>query len=540
MKKEILFLLALALVVAACATISSPTGGPKDEQPPRLVRSSPDSAQRNFQGKTIELTFDEMLQLNNPKEEIIITPSLGKQTKFKLKDERVTIEPELPFRENSTYTISFREGIKDATEGNVAEDLRLAFSTGPDLDTLFISGTLKDALLEKIPENITVAIYQADTFNIFQHTPEYFTKSNNKTGTYRITNLKEGTYRIYAFQDKNKNLKIESQSESFGFISEPFQLQGNLSNVDISLARVDSRPLRLTTIRTIADVNTIRFNKPVVDYRITGPRPVLTTFGTTQSEVIAYYPTTPETPGLDSISVSLTATDSLQQKIDTAVYIKKTERDKIEETFTVSATDPEFNADTNELAFTLSYNKPIKAFLPDSIFILSDTATIVPISLANARMDTVRKQIHYLHKLQLRDSLIAPLLRIGKGTLISIDNDSSKASSRNINVLNPQNTATLLFQIDTEEPNYIVEVIDSQNKVVASAINNPNPVFRYLKPQTLKLRVIIDTNANGKWDTVNYLTNTQAERVIYYLNSEKKTEIPLRANWEVGPNTIKF
>src|SRR5205085_2581106 len=160
----------------------------------------------------------------NPREEIIITPSIGKKTQFKLKDSKVIIEPEFPLRENTTYTLNFREGIKDATEGNIAEDLRLSFSTGPDLDTIYISGTVRDALTEKLPENITVAIYQADTFNIFQHTPEYFTKST-KAATYKITNLKAGTYRIYAFDDKNKNLKVESQSESFGFLSEPIQLQ---------------------------------------------------------------------------------------------------------------------------------------------------------------------------------------------------------------------------------------------------------------------------------------------------------------------------
>jgi uncharacterized protein (DUF2141 family) len=539
MRKNLLFVLTLALLVAACATISSPTGGEKDAIPPRLIRSSPDSAERNFHGRTIELTFDEMLQLNNPREEIIITPSIGKKTQFKLKDSKVTIEPEFPLHENTTYTLNFREGIKDATEGNIAEDLRLAFSTGPDLDTIYISGTVRDALTEKLPENITVAIYQADTFNIFQHTPEYFTKST-KAATYKITNLKAGTYRIYAFDDKNKNLKVESQSESFGFLSEPIQLQVSAKNVAITLTRVDSRPLRLTSVRAIADVNTIRFNKPVTEYRIKGPAPIMSTFGTNQSELIAYYPMSPSTPAEDSVSVSLTAMDSLQQKIDTAIFIKKTAREKIEEKFTVAATDPRFNAETNELEFTLTFNKPIRSFIPDSLFIVSDTATIVPLNITDARIDTIRKQLNYRHKLQLKDSLVAPLLRIGKGTLISIDNDSSKAISRDLDVVNAQNTATLLVQVDTREPNYIIQVLDSQGKIIASAVNNPKPTFHYLKPQTLKLRVIIDSNGNGKWDTVNYLTNSQPERIVYYLNSEKKTDIPMRANWEVGPNIIKF
>jgi uncharacterized protein (DUF2141 family) len=526
-----------ALIVLACATISTPTGGPKDEQPPVLLRSSPDSAQRNFHGRTIELTFSEMLQLNNPKEEIIITPSLGKKTKFTLKDDRVIIEPELNLRENTTYTINFREGIKDATEGNIAEDLRLAFSTGPDLDTLSISGTVRDALTEQIPKTITVAIYEADTFDIFQDNPEYFTRSA-KDGTFRITNLKPGNYRIYAFFDKNKNLKIESQTEEFGFLSQPIPLQSSVKKLTIALARVDSRPLRFASVRTIADINTLRFNKPIVSYKINSQVPILSTYGTSQTEVIAYYPQTDQP--VDSLLISMTALDSIDQRIDTAVYIKKTDREKIEESFKMTTSDTEFNGETNELQFKVTFNKPIQRFNNDSIYILSDTATVIPIDLRAAKLDTATKQLTYKHKLQVKDSLIAPLLRLGKGTFISIDGDSSHGQSMELTALYLQTTATLLVEIKTQEKNYIVQLVDSQNNIVASSTNDPKPIFKFLKPQTLKLRAIIDKNGNGKWDTVNYLKNQEPEQAVYYMNSEKKYDIPLRANWEVGPNVLSF
>jgi uncharacterized protein (DUF2141 family) len=531
-------LLPLLILALSCATISSPTGGPQDEDPPILISSRPDSAQRNFQGRDIQLTFNELLKLENPKEEIIITPSLGKRTKFILKDERVTIEPELPFRENTTYTISFREGIQDATEGNAPEDLRLAFSTGPDLDTLSISGTIRDALKEAIPENITVALYEADTFDIFQHTPDYFTKSKKKDGTFRITNLKPGNYRIYAFDDKNKNLKVESQSEAFGFSSQPISLQNNAQNITIAMARVDSRPLKLTSVRTMADINTLRFNKPVSSYKITPPVPVLTTFGTTQSEVIAYYPAS-SNPS-DSLSVSLSALDSLDQRLDTTIYLKRTDRERIEESFAAKTTQPLYNGETGEFEFKVTFNKHIRAFTNDSIYILSDTSTVIPVDLNLAQLDTARKQLAYKQKLQVKDSLIAPLLRLGKAAFISIDNDSSRNQSLDVEALYQHTTATLLIEVVTDQKNYIIQLLDTQGNIVASATNDPKPVFRFLKPQTLTLRAIIDTNGNGKWDTVNYLTNREAERAVYYLNSEKKTAIPLRANWEVGPNTFSF
>src|SRR5688572_21945866 len=64
---------------ATCARQTSPTGGPQDTIPPRLVSATPAHRSTNFQGKTIELTFSEFIALNNPKEQLIITPSPGKE-----------------------------------------------------------------------------------------------------------------------------------------------------------------------------------------------------------------------------------------------------------------------------------------------------------------------------------------------------------------------------------------------------------------------------------------------------------------------------
>lgn len=531
--------LPLMLIVLACANQTAPMGGPKDEKPPVLVRSSPDSNQRNFRGRNIELTFNELLQLNNPKEEIIITPPVGKKTQFRLKDNKVIIEPELPLRENTTYTISFREGIKDVTESNVAEDLHLAFSTGPDLDSLYIEGKIKSALLEKLPENITIAIYESDTFNIMQHTPEYFTKST-KTGTFRITHLKPGTYRIYAFQDKNKNLKLETQSEQFGFLSRPIELTKHATKLEIALVRIDSRPLKLTSIRTQSTTNTIRFNKQIARYTIRSTPAVLATFGTDHTEILAHYPNVNTSQPIDSMKVSLTAIDSVEQRIDTSFYIRRDGREKIKETFRTATTEPRFIVESNLLEFTTTFNKPIRSFMEDSLYLESDTATFIPLKLANIKLDTALNKLTYSHKLTLTDSLIVPSLRLGKGFLISIDGDSSKAESRTVEVLNMANTAALLVEVQTKHPNYIVQVVDPQDKVVASIANNPKPVFRYLPPKTYRVRVVVDTNGNGMWDTANYLQNREPERVVYYLNSDKKSEIPLRANWEVGPNVIKL
>ena len=65
------------LFVLGCAKQTAPTGGPKDTIPPILISSRPSTQQTNFNGLSIQLTFNEQLILNNPKEQIIITPDLG-------------------------------------------------------------------------------------------------------------------------------------------------------------------------------------------------------------------------------------------------------------------------------------------------------------------------------------------------------------------------------------------------------------------------------------------------------------------------------
>ncbi len=207
-KLRIAIALTLTCCLYRCAVQTTPQGGPKDEDPPVLVRSSPQEKETNFKGKIVELTFDEKVTLFNATEEIIITPSPGKQIDFQAKQNKITIEPKDRWKENTTYSISFREAVKDLTEGNSADTLHLAFSTGAEIDSLLISGRIKNSIIETIPQKITVAIYQADTFDIFKHAAVYFTKTD-KSGRFKIENLKAGNYFIYAFDDRNKNLKVD-------------------------------------------------------------------------------------------------------------------------------------------------------------------------------------------------------------------------------------------------------------------------------------------------------------------------------------------
>jgi hypothetical protein len=223
--KWIFILLATVLLLQQCAKQTAPTGGPKDAIPPQLVRSNPEKKGVNFKGNEIELTFDELIQLNNPREQLIITPSIGKKFELTAKKNRVTLELNAPLQENTTYNINFRESIQDLTEKNPAK-IKLAFSTGSYIDSLSVTGFVIDLLTDLRVKNYTVALVQAtDTFNIFKH-PASWISLTDDAGKFSIENLKPGSYFLYAFEDRNKNLIVDSKTEKYGFKSENINLAG--------------------------------------------------------------------------------------------------------------------------------------------------------------------------------------------------------------------------------------------------------------------------------------------------------------------------
>ncbi len=515
-------------------------GGPKDTIPPTVTKYTPKENQKNFKDKEVVLDFNEAVVLNNPKDEIIIIPSPGKKTEFKLRGNSVVIVPENPWKDSTTYNINFREGVKDQTEGNVAKDkkgadVHLAFSTGPIIDTLSVSGHVKNGIDEKIPENITIALYTSDTFNIFEDIPEYFTKSN-KEGNFSITNLKSNKYKLYAFDDKNKNLKAETRSEKFGFLSRTIDLDSAVKGLEIGMVNIDTRPPKLTSNRNQADINTIRFSKSMASYRIVTDTPVVSTFSNNQTEILAYYPIV----SVDSMKVRIEAIDSTHQKVDTAIYIKKSDKQRIKEAFKVTPGEAKYNVETNQFNFSVTFNKPILAINPDSIYIRYDSATILPLKFKSLKYDTIFNRMSVSEVIPI-DSLPKSLsVTLAPSYLISVENDSSKTASSSLRLFDAATTAILFVTVQTKEPHFIIQLLNGQNKVVQQEVDKKQLTFKYLTPESLKIRAIIDTNANGKWDTAIYPENREPERTVYFINTDKKFEVPLRANWEVGPLIFKF
>ncbi|CAN5598152.1 Ig-like domain-containing protein [soil metagenome] len=538
MRTKIVHILAILILYSGCANITTPNGGPKDIAPPKKVSSIPEHKQKNFAGKTVEITFNEYVKFNNPKEEIIISPSPGKEIEYKIKQNKVSIKPKDGWQPETTYSILFREGIKDFTEGNVPPNLKLAFSTGPTIDSLAITGRIFNLLKGTAAEKITVAIFAQDTFDIFVHKPSYFTKTD-KQGSFTLENLKAGTYTVYAFDDKNKNLKVESRAERYGFLANKIDLTKNVDSIKIGLISLDARPLKIASIRNAGAITRVRFNKSATEYLIDEDTTIVNTYGDNQTELLLR---NPPTLG-DSIQIHLTASDSLLTNLDSTFYIKKTAIVPPKETFKWSIGEPTIESETGKFTTKITFNKPLSYINFDSLYIERDTVYKIPISKTDITIDEHRKEIIVLKNLdkKLFKAETDPIfnLKARPTFLRTLDSDTSKAITKSVPTIWPEDTGTLIVEVKTTERNYLIQLLDGDN-IVASIKNPTRHIFKFVKPTTYQLRIIIDSNSNGKWDPGNYYKRIEPEKAIFYSAPDGKQTFPIRANWELGPLILRF
>jgi uncharacterized protein (DUF2141 family) len=527
-------LITIIAIASSCANVMAPTGGPKDEIPPQLLSTVPKQGQTNYHGSRVMLEFDEFLKLKNAKDEIIITPTIKEPT-FTVKKNIVTIEFAEKLQDSTTYSISFRESIQDLNESNPAEDLHLAFSTGPQIDSLEINGRVTELLKGQPARKFTVALYQSDTFDIFKHRPLYFTQSN-KDGAYKLQNLKPGEYGLYAFEDKNKNLVLDTKSERYGFWKERISLQGRVDSIFLKVIALDARPIAVSGIRSMGHFTKVRLNKNLTTYRIhsldSTDKLIPNCFSVNQAEIDIF----PNKAIGDSTLITLTGIDSLEQRIDTTFYVKQTSAKSLKEKIKITIGKIQVIEETQEFSAELSTSEVIKAVLPDSIFIPIDTINRITFKASEIKFDTIFRKLTIRKTLNPRDSINwkKTKLTLGGMAFTSIHGDSSVTATAPITFVATAETAILIVEFATVKPNTLIEILDNRFVSLGTYPMSKSLTIKNLKPASILLRRIDDTNGNGRWDPGNPNLKIPPEEVTFYKNPDGSVQTPLRANWEVN------
>ena len=573
---RLLYGMLLLTVIYSCANIGSPNGGPYDETPPKFVSSTPVPNQINYTGKKIEILFDELIQIEKPSENVIITPpqmelpvirSAGKKAVIELKD---TLKP------NTTYTIDFTNSISDNNEKNVFENFSFAFSTGDIIDTLEVSGVLLNAEnLEPMP-GITIGLHNNLEDSAFVKLPFVRTSRTNDKGQFTIRNITPGTYHIFALNDVNRDYKFDQPGEDIAFLDSVIVPSFELTT------RQDTTWKDSLTIDTIRTVGYTRFFPDNIELRLfkekferqymvkperpdekyftlrfntkldTVPVPVPINFTPEDSTWYFVQQTEGGTavnywladstvwkqdtlqvqvsyPKSDSLNILRPQTDTVQLVLRRrpAEKKKKKKRDEPDPiVFLGMQVDAPSSMDLFD-TISVTFNEPVLDINKEMFFL-------------DQKIDTVWNTVDFDFFPDSTNSLNYFIRRPWKyGEEYRIEVDSAAIHSLygkwndfftgEFKIKKEDEYGYLYLNINGVDTTAFVELLSSGDAPVRKAkVKDGGVLFMDLKPDKYYARIVIDTNGNGVWDTGNYIEKRQPEEVYY---SPKMYEI--MQNWQV-------
>lgn len=209
-------LLAL-LALQGCARMGSPDGGWYDETPPKVIGATPADRQTNVREKKINIYFDEYIKVDNPSENVVVSPPQTEAPEIKPEGKKISIKLIDNLKDNTTYTVDFSNAISDNNEDNPLGNYTYSFSTGDHIDTLEVSGyVLNAADLEPI-KGILVGLYDNLNDTAFTRTPMIRVSRTDARGHFTIKGVAPGNYHIYALQDMDNDFRFGQKSEKIAF-----------------------------------------------------------------------------------------------------------------------------------------------------------------------------------------------------------------------------------------------------------------------------------------------------------------------------------
>lgn len=207
----------IVAILSACASIGNPSGGSRDEDPPRLVKASPAQGATNVQASRIILDFDEIVNLKDAFTNVVMTPAAKSAPRASASGRRVTIDLPDSLLPNTTYTIDFGKAIEDNNEGNRLPGFFYTFSTGPVLDSLRVSGIVLSADNLEPQQGITVGLHTDLSDSAFVSTRLVHIARTDDRGRFIIRGLPDRPYRIFALNDKDADLRYANPEEELAF-----------------------------------------------------------------------------------------------------------------------------------------------------------------------------------------------------------------------------------------------------------------------------------------------------------------------------------
>ncbi len=206
-----------ALLLSSCAKMGSPDGGWYDEEPPRVIGATPADKGVNVKSTRIYINFNEFIKIDNPTQNVVVSPPQLEAPEIKGQGKRISIELMDSLKANTTYTIDFSNAISDNNEGNPLGNFTYSFSTGDHIDTLEVSGYVLQADNLEPVKGILVGLYDDLSDTIFKKKPMLRVSRTDSRGRFTVKGIAPGKYRVYALQDADGDYVFGQKSEMLAF-----------------------------------------------------------------------------------------------------------------------------------------------------------------------------------------------------------------------------------------------------------------------------------------------------------------------------------
>ena len=555
------FAFILMLSFTRCANVVTPSGGPKDTIPPVVLQSVPENQATNFQDKEIHITFDEYVVLNNPTNNIFISPPLENNPDYKLSGKSLIIKFKEPLKSDATYSINFGEAIKDLHEGNIFKDYSFVFSTGENIDTLTLEGKLLQAVDHKPSADFYVMLYTNDDDTIsmdslpYVSKPYYATKSD-KDGKFKFSGLKDSDYLIFALKDENSNMKYDLPNESVAFLD---SLVNPIHNAQFIIhndsltndsVKQDIKKIESLTLYSFLQEDTVQkllkkevvedgllrfvFNRSAQNVKIEVLESLPDTFNifSTYSmnyDTINWY----FTPNKDSLSFTINYDTLINDTTLLSLKPRKNNTRKGRQEIVSKSLNIITNISGGKLKpkqdLILTFKEPVTdVVMRDTSWYIVDKDTIIN-DLHFIKIDSfgLRYKLDKTFELEKSYKIIVP-----DSVFYSFKGMTNDTTYFNFKVpsLSEYGNIFVTVEVPNDIPQIIVELLDEKDKLVEKQIitSTSKVEFKYLLPKKYKLRATLDRDADGRWSTGDYSKKLLPESVYYH-----KDIFDVKANWDI-------
>lgn len=303
----------VASIVAACANVTSPEGGPEDHDAPLVVKVSPTDGTVGVKPKDVVIQFNEVIS-ETPRGSqdlstlVFISPKAGKPSVDWLRS-RIAIHPKKGWKPNTVYSITVSPGITDLRQNQIDSTIRVVFSTGGAIPQTHITGVVFDWTLGRGANKALVEAIAVDstTYQVLADT----------AGRYDLRYMPPGKYTVRAIADRNNNRELDP-SEAWDTLG--VTITSNAA-AELYIFPHDTIGLRISdmTVLDSGRVVKLTFDKPYAPDQVINLTKVTIKKSDSSLVKIAKVETTPIRALFDSLARAAKA-DSVAktQKVDTS------------------------------------------------------------------------------------------------------------------------------------------------------------------------------------------------------------------------------